>query len=51
MTNTNITRKYEITKTFTTGFLKGITVIETTSVRFKVGFSTKEYTITAVVVL
>jgi hypothetical protein len=49
MTNTN--RKYEVTKTFTSGLLKGLTYTEVTSVNFVVGFSTKEYTITSVVVL
>jgi len=42
---------YKITKTFYAGLLKGLTITERTSAHFVVGFSTKDYTITAVVVL
>jgi hypothetical protein len=38
MMNTNTTRKYEVTKTFTSGLLKGLTITEVTSVKFEVGF-------------
>ena len=52
MINTNQnSMRYAVTKNFTSGLLKGLTITEETSVRFVVGFSTKEYTITSVVVL
>jgi len=51
MNTTQTAKQYEVTKTFTDGLLKGLTINERTSVCFEVGFSTKEYTITNVVVL
>jgi hypothetical protein len=48
MMNTNTTRKYEVTKTFTSGLLKGLTITENTSVKFSEGFKTKEYRVVSV---
>ena len=48
MMNTNTTRKYEVTKTFTSGLLKGLTITEKTSVKFSEGFKTKEYRVVSV---
>jgi hypothetical protein len=50
-------KRYEVTKTFTSGLLAGLTITETTTVKFVVGFECKKpvggspYRITAVKVV